>query len=107
MPFGLKNAGATYQRLVAEMFKDMIGKTDEVYVDDTIVKSKKKSDHVADLRAAFARLNQYNMKLNPAKCVFGVSSDKFLGYMITNRGIEVDPAKIRAVRDMPTPKTKR
>ncbi|KAL5702453.1 hypothetical protein ACHQM5_027671 [Ranunculus cassubicifolius] len=107
MPFGLKNAGATYQRLVTEMFKEMLGKTVEVYVDDMIVKSKNKENHVADLEAVFARLNKYNMKLNPAKCAFGVSSGKFLGYMITNRGIEADPAKIRAVCDMPKPESKR
>ena len=76
------------------MFQDMIGDTVEVYVDDMIVKSKKKEDHLQDLQKAFDRLNQFDMKLNPAKCSFGVSSGKFLGYMITRRGIEVDPAKI-------------
>uniref|UniRef100_A0A2N9H7Q3 Uncharacterized protein n=1 Tax=Fagus sylvatica TaxID=28930 RepID=A0A2N9H7Q3_FAGSY len=74
MPFGLKNAGATYQRLVNKMFHDQIGRNVEVYVDDMLVKSKKDDDHLADLKETFQTLRKYNMKLNPAKCVFGVSS---------------------------------
>uniref|UniRef100_A0A2N9J111 RNA-directed DNA polymerase n=1 Tax=Fagus sylvatica TaxID=28930 RepID=A0A2N9J111_FAGSY len=80
MPFGLKNAGATYQRLVNKMFHDQIGRNVEVYVDDMLVKSKKDDDHLADLKETFQALRRYSMKLNPAKCVFGVSSGKFLGF---------------------------
>ena len=76
MSFGLKNAGATYQRLVNKIFANLIGRTMEVYVDDMLVKSLKKEDHVTDLQEMFALLRRYNMKLNPAKCGFGVGSGK-------------------------------
>ena len=79
MPFGLKNAGATYQRLVNQMFKKQIRRNVEVYIDDMLVKSRKEEDHLDDLRETFNTLRQYNMKLNPSKCAFGVSSGKFLG----------------------------
>ena len=74
MPFGLKNAGATYQRLVNRMFKDQLGRNMEVYVDDMLVKSKTSGDHSDDLEEAFAVIRKYGMKLNPKKCTFGVSS---------------------------------
>ena len=83
MPFGLKNAGATYQRLVNKMFHDQIGRNVEVYVDDMLVKSKTDEDHLIDLKETFQTLRRYNMKLNPAKCVFRVSSGKFLGFMVS------------------------
>uniref|UniRef100_A0A2N9F125 Integrase catalytic domain-containing protein n=1 Tax=Fagus sylvatica TaxID=28930 RepID=A0A2N9F125_FAGSY len=105
MPFGLKNAGATYQRLVNKMFHDQIGRNMEVYVDDMLVKSKKDEDHLIDLKETFQTLRRYNMKLNPAKCVFGVSSGKFLGFMVSQRGIEANPDKIKAILDMSPPKT--
>uniref|UniRef100_A0A2N9HJY0 RNA-directed DNA polymerase n=1 Tax=Fagus sylvatica TaxID=28930 RepID=A0A2N9HJY0_FAGSY len=105
MPFGLKNAGATYQRLVNKMFHDQIGRNVEVYVDDMLVKSKKDDDHLADLKETFQALRRYNMKLNPAKCVFGVSSGKFLGFMVSQRGIEANPDKIKAILEMTPPKT--
>uniref|UniRef100_A0A2N9GJ57 RNA-directed DNA polymerase n=1 Tax=Fagus sylvatica TaxID=28930 RepID=A0A2N9GJ57_FAGSY len=105
MPFGLKNAGATYQRLVNKMFHDQIGRNVEVYVDDMLVKSKKDEDHLIDLKETFQTLRRYNMKLNPAKCVFGVSSGKFLGFMVSQRGIEANPDKIKAILDMSPPKT--
>jgi hypothetical protein len=105
MPFGLKNAGATYQRLVNKMFHDQIGRNVEVYVDDMLVKSKKDVDHLIDLKETFQTLRMYNMKLNPAKCVFGVSSDKFLGFMVSQRGIEANPDKLKAILDMSPPKT--
>ncbi|KAL0447287.1 UNVERIFIED_CONTAM: Transposon Tf2-12 polyprotein [Sesamum latifolium] len=88
MPFGLKNAGATYQRLVNKMFKDQIGSTMEVYVDDMLVKSMKEVDHLKDLKQAFETMRSYGMKLNPSKCTFGVKGGKFLGYMVSERGIE-------------------
>ena len=87
MPFGLKNAGATYQRLVNGMFRDLIGRNMEVYVDDILVKSKKADGHVHDLDECFTILRRYHMKLNPLKCSFGVGSGKFLGFIVNSRGI--------------------
>ena len=87
MPFGLKNAGATYQRLVNRMFQKQIGTTMEVYIDDMLVKSTTAELHIAHLSEAFQILREYNMKLNPAKCAFGVSAGKFLGFIVNNRGI--------------------
>ena len=83
MPFGLKNARATYQRLVNQMFSKQIGKNVEVYIDDMLVKSKEEEDHLDDLKETFNTLRQYNMKLNPSKCAFGVSSGKFLRFMVS------------------------
>uniref|UniRef100_A0A2N9HJS8 RNA-directed DNA polymerase n=1 Tax=Fagus sylvatica TaxID=28930 RepID=A0A2N9HJS8_FAGSY len=105
MPFGLKNTGATYQKLVNKMFHDQIGRNVEVYVDDMLVKSKKDENHLADLKETFQALRRYNMKLNPAKCVFGVSSGKFLGFMVLQHGIEANPDKIKAILEMSPPKT--
>ena len=82
MPFGLKNVGATYQRLVNMMFAEQIKKTMEVYVNDMLMKSQLTSRHVFDLEEMFNVLRKYKMKLNPAKCAFGVSSGKFLGFMV-------------------------
>ncbi|XP_021735240.1 uncharacterized protein LOC110701933 [Chenopodium quinoa] len=107
MPFGLKNAGATYQRLVDQVFAEQKGRNMEVYVDDSIVKSKEAKDHVADLAETFATLRQNQMKLNPKKCVFGVRSGKFLGFMVSKRGIDANLAKVQAALDLPEPKTKR
>ncbi|XP_056862280.1 uncharacterized protein LOC130509965 [Raphanus sativus] len=104
MPFGLKNAGATYQRLVNRMFADQLGKTMEVYIDDMLVKSLRADDHLAHLKECFAILNKYGMKLNPAKCTFGVSSGEFLGYIVTQRGIEANPKQISAVLNLPSPR---
>ena len=81
MPFGLKNARPTYQKLVNKMFSKQIGRNMEVYVDDMLVKSKEELTHLDNLRETFATLKQYQMKLNPGKCVFGVASRKFLGFM--------------------------
>ena len=107
MPFGLKNAGATYQRTVNEMFKEQLGRTVEVYIDDMLVKSLKAPDHVQHLRQCFDVLNKNNMKLNPAKCTFGVTSGEFLGYIVTKRGIEANPKQIRAILELPSPKNAR
>ncbi len=94
MTFGLKNTGATYQRLVSQIFKDQIGRNIEVYVDDMLVKSRAAEYHVADLNKTFSKLRRYRMKLNPAKCAFRVTSSKFLGFIVTQRGIEANPEKI-------------
>ena len=103
MPFGLKNAGATYQRLVNWMFQKQISTTMEVYIDDMLVKSTTAELHIAHLSEAFRILRNYNIKLNPAKCAFGVSAGKFLGFIVNHRGIEANPDKIKAVLDMPSP----
>ncbi|KAI5336927.1 hypothetical protein L3X38_016196 [Prunus dulcis] len=105
MPFGLKNAGATYQRLVNKIFKEQIGKTMEVYVDDMLVKAPKRADHIGNLAESFSLLRQYRMKLNPSKCTFGVSSGRFLGYLVTQRGIEAHPRQIKAILEMKSPST--
>ena len=97
MPFGLNNAGATYQRAMVTLFYDMMHKEIKVYVDDMIAKSKKREDHVKVLRKLFERLRKYELRLNPAKCSFEVKSGKLLGFMVSDRGIEVDPDKIRVI----------
>ena len=78
MSFGLKNVGATYQRLVTKMFRPLLGKTMEVYIDDMLVKSKERPNHTTHLQEAFSLLRAYDMKLNPLKCAFGVSVGRFL-----------------------------
>ena len=104
MPFGLKNAGATYQRAMQKIFDDMLHKNVECYVDDLVVKSRKREDHLQDLRMVFDKLRRYQLKMNPLKYAFGVTSGKFLGFIVRHRGIEVDPSKIAAIRDMPEPR---
>ena len=106
MPFKLKNAGATYMRAMTTMFHDMMHREIEVYVDDVITKSKKQSNHVKDLRRFFESLRRHNLKLNPVKCVFGVPSGKILGFIVSRRGIELDPSKIKAIQELPPPKNK-
>ena len=103
MSFGLKNVGATYQCLINMMFKELIGKTMKVYMDDMLVKSKTATDHVTDLSDTFTVLRRYRMKLNPLKCMFRVASRKFLGFMVNHRGIEANPEKIQALIDMRSP----
>ncbi|GKV35459.1 hypothetical protein SLEP1_g43722 [Rubroshorea leprosula] len=105
MPFGLKNAGATYQKMVTIVFRAQIGRNLEVYVDDIVVKSLKADNHLTDLEETFNNLRQNRMRLNPAKCIFGVESGKFLGFMVSRRGIEVNPEKIRAIAEMEPPKS--
>ena len=104
MPFGLKNVGATYQRLVNQMFHPQIGRNVEVYVDDMLIKSLDEEKHLDDLQETFDTLRRYNMKLNPSKCAFGVSSGKFLGFMVSHRGIEENPNKIQVILDMEPPR---
>ena len=107
MPFGLKNAGATYQRLVNKMFAERLGATMEVYIDEMLVKSQKAADHIDHLKDCFFILNKYGMKLYPTKCTFGVTSSEFLGYIVTQRGIEANPKQIIAILDLPSPKNSR
>ncbi|XP_073120297.1 uncharacterized protein [Henckelia pumila] len=104
MPFGLKNAGATYQRLMDRVFASQIGRNVEVYVDDILVKSQDDVGLLADLEETFSTLRAYQVKLNPEKCVFGVRGGKFLGYMVTDRGIEANPEKVQAIQSMSAPR---
>ena len=103
MPFGLKNARATYQRLVNKMFQKKIGVSMEVYIDDMLVKSVEAKLHVAHLAESFQVLKNYNMKLNSTKCAFGVLVGKFLGFIVNSQGIEANPDKIKIVLDMQPP----
>ena len=107
MPFGLKNAGTTYQRLVTKMFRPLLGSTMEVYIDDMLVKSKKCSDHAVHLQQTFDLLREYGMKLNPLKCAFGVSADRFLGFMVTQRGIEANLSQLKAILQSSDPSSKK
>ena len=93
MPFGLKNAGATYQRLVNKIFDKQIGRNMEVYVDDMLIKSKEEDTHLDDLKETFTALRKCQMRLNPRKCAFEVASRKFLGVMVSQGGIEANPEK--------------
>ncbi|XP_057452759.1 uncharacterized protein LOC130744604 [Lotus japonicus] len=103
MPFGLKNADATYQRLMDKVFDKQVGRNMEIYVDDMVVKSEEVLGHCSDLKEAFGELRKHNMRLNPEKCSFGIQSGKFLGFMITRRGIEVNPDKCKAILEMQSP----
>jgi len=98
MPFGLKNAGTTYQRMMTRMFRDKIGRTVKVYIGDMVVKSKQETRHIEDHQGVFEVLRQHKLHLNADKCAFGVGTGKLLGYLITNRGIEVNPNQIEAVQ---------
>jgi len=105
MACGLKNVRATYMRAMRAIFLDMIHKEIEVYVVDVIIKSYDSSNHLTYLRKFFYRLCQYTLKLNPAKCAFGVPADKLMGFIISRRGIEFDPTKVKAIQDLPPLKT--
>ena len=107
MPFGLNNASATYQRAMVTLFHDEMHKEIEVYVDDMIAKSRTARDHLVDLRKLFKRLVKYRLRLNPNKCIFITSLGKLLGFIVSQRGIEVDPAKVQAIWDMLTPQTEK
>ncbi|KAL6192075.1 hypothetical protein ACLB2K_038462 [Fragaria x ananassa] len=101
MPFGLKNAGTTYQRIMIAIFHDMMGKED--YVDDVVVKSKTRGEHWSILRKVLKRCRAYRVKMNPKKCSFGVSIGKFLGFVVHSKGIDVDPDKARAIASTAPP----
>ena len=104
MPFGLKNAGSNYQRMMTRMFEPQFGKNIEVYIDDKVVKSKVVSEHVGDLRDIFEILRKHKLCLNASKCSFGVGSGKFLGYMVIHRGIEVNPDQVKAINSLQPPR---
>ena len=104
MPFGLKNAVTTYQRLVNKIFAELLGVSKEVYIDDMLVKSAATRDHVTHLDQTLSILWQINMMLNLNKCTFAVRVGKFLGFMVSQRGIEANLEKIQAVLDMESPR---
>ena len=103
MPFGLKNAGATYQRLMDRVPAPMIGRNVQAYVDDMVVTSQVKDQHVADLEELFTTIAMYRLKLNSEKCMFGVEAGKFLGFLLTERGIEANPEKCTAILAVRSP----
>ena len=104
MPFGLKNAGFTYQRMMTRMFESQLGKNIEIYMDDMVVKSKVVSEHLGDLGDILEVLRKYKLCLNTSKCSFGVGSGKFLGYKVTHKGIEVNPNQIKAINNLQSPR---
>ena len=107
MPFGLKNVGATYHRAATTLFHDMMHRDVEVYVDNMIVKSRDRADHLVSLQRFFERIRQFRLRLNPKKCTFGVTSEKLLGHIVSECGIEVDQEKIKAILDMPAPRNEK
>ena len=107
MPFGLKNARTTYHRAATTLFHDMMYRDMEVYMDDMIVKSQSRSDHLAALKRFFERIQKFKLRLNPKKCTFGVTVRKLLGHMVSERGIEIDPNKTKAILNMLVSRTKK
>ena len=95
MPFSLKNAGATYQRMMTRMFESQLGKNIEVYIDDMVVKIKLESEPINDLENIFEILRRHKLRLNASKCSFGVELRKFLGYMVTHCGINSTITRLR------------
>ena len=104
MPFGLKNARATYQRMMTRISEPRLGKTIEIYIDDMVIKSKAESEHGSDLENIFDILRKHKLRLNASKSSFGVGSSKFLGYMVTHHGIEVNPDQIKAINNLQPPR---
>ncbi|KAI5316920.1 hypothetical protein L3X38_036627 [Prunus dulcis] len=107
MPFGLRNAGATYQRAMNSIFHDMIGHSLEVYIDDVVIKSPEEGNHISSLRKAFLRMRQHKLKMNPKKCVFGVQAGNFLGFLVHQRGIEIDKNKAKSIIQASPPRNKK
>ncbi|XP_074556805.1 uncharacterized protein LOC141812691 [Curcuma longa] len=107
MPFGLKNAGATYQRLMDQVFHDQKGRNVEVYVDDILIKSTSRETLITDIEETCCTLRHYDLKLNPAKCLFGGRVGRFLGYVVTEKGIEANPDKVQTLSRMTPPRTLR
>ncbi|XP_042460696.1 uncharacterized protein LOC122044241 [Zingiber officinale] len=107
MPFDLKNAGATYQHLINKVFRWQIGRNMEVYVDDILIKSLRVADLCADIKETCHTLRTYGIKLNPQKYLFGAKSGHLLGYIVTKRGIEANPSKVKALQDMLPPRNLR
>ena len=104
MSFGLKNAGATFQRCMQKCLLKQLGRNAHVYVNDVVVKTEKRGTLLEDLKETFENLRRFQIKLNPEKCVFGVQAGKLLGFIVSGRGIEANPAKIRALSQLDVPK---
>ena len=104
MPFGLRNAGATYQRVMDQVFEEQVGRNVEAYVDDMVIKSKGDEELLDDVKETLERLRGANIKLNPKKCTFGAQEGKFLGHIVTGEGIEANPSKIKAILETTLPK---
>ena len=104
MPFGLKNAGATYQRSMNAIFHKHIRMTIECYVNNITVKSRDKDDHLADLKRVFDIMRAHQLKMNPTKSFLGIASGKFLGFVFTSKGIHLDPEKISVIQEMHPPR---
>jgi hypothetical protein len=107
MPEGLKNAGGSFSRMTAKVLHSQIGRNVLTYVDDIIVKSTKQENHIADLQETFANFRRAGLKLNPKKCVFGVKKGKFLGSLVSTKGIEANPSKIEAIFWIEPPKSRK
>jgi hypothetical protein len=103
MPFGLKNAGATYQRMMQNCLRSQIGRNIQVYVDDIVITTRKEESLISDLQETFDNLNGYKLKLNPTKCSFGVLAGQLLGFLVSARGIEANPEKIQEILTMGKP----
>ena len=103
MHFVLKNVGSTYQRMMIRMFKPQLGKNIEVYIDDMVVKNKVVFEHMGDLGDILGILRKHKLRLNASKCSFSVGSSKFLGYMVTHQGIEVNPYQVKAINNLQPP----
>jgi hypothetical protein len=103
MPFGLKNAGATYQRMMQNCLGSQIGRNIQVYIDDMVITTRKEESLISDLAETFDNLNRYKLKLNPTKCSFGVLAGQLLGFLVSARGMEANPEKIQAILTMGKP----
>ena len=107
MTFRLNNAGATYLRMATALLHDMMHNEVKVYMDDMIVKYKDREGHIINLRKFFERIKEYRLRLNPQKCTFGVTVGKLLSFLVSDRGIEVDPPKIKAILEVPPHKSEK
>jgi hypothetical protein len=107
MTFGLKNTGATYQRAMNLIFHDLLGDIMEVYINDVVIKSAGFHEHIADLRVSLGRMRKYGLHMNPMKCTFGVTTGRFLGFIVHESGIQIDPKKIEAISRMEEPTARR
>jgi hypothetical protein len=104
MPFGLKNTGATFQRFMRKALGAQMGRKSEAYIDDIIVKTRESRTFIRDLEETFANPRKVNIKLNPAKCAFSVPSGKLLGFLVSHHGIEANPDKVKAIKEMCPPR---
>jgi hypothetical protein len=105
--FWVKNAGATYQRAMNLIFYELLGIIIEVYIDNIVVKLASLDSHLVDLHLAFEKMRQYGLKMNPLKCAFGVSTGKFLDFIIHEHGIEIDPKWVESMKKVKTPTCKK